>query len=666
MSKKKEYSQAELEYLRLLGKEYPTEQSAATEIINLNAILNLPKATEHFMSDVHGEYEPFVHVMNSASGAIREKIDALFADTLTADERDTLATIVYYPEEKMKELLETAEDETAFYHETLHHLIELTHVITSKYTRSKVRKALPPEYAYVIDELINIDFDLHNKKEYYDNILNTIIEIGKAQDFIAAVCSVIKRLIVDRLHLVGDIFDRGPRADIVMDALMEHHSLDIQFGNHDVVWIGAAAGSPICIATVLSNSILYNNLPVLEIGYGISLRPLSLFANEYYALTDLSSFATRILDKEEKKHTKNRDLLLTARMSKAITMILFKLMGQVVKRNPDFDMMDRASLEHINYDDSTVEIDGKVYPMKDCDFPTVDPEDPYTLTAEEQDMMNEMVKAFRGSEKLQKHVRFLLDKGSMYKCYNGNLLVHGGVPMNADGTFKVFNYEGKEYSGKALLDYCDKKVRDGYFAADNDPNRQRGQDFMWFLWCGKWAPTFAREKITTFERRFIADKSTWTEARDPYYQITQTAEGCKIILHEFGLDTEFSHIINGHTPVKTTKGETPIRGEGKLFLIDGGFSKAYQKTTGIAGYSLIFNSHGMRISALEPFEGFEDAVHSNKDIIPETVLMQPSDHRIKIYETDIGKKLKKNIDMLTRLMDVYRRGILPEHPDKLD
>ena len=397
MAKKKDYSQAELEYLRLLGKEYPTEQSAATEIINLNAILNLPKATEHFLSDVHGEYESFVHVMNSASGAIREKIDLLFADELTAEERATLATIIYYPREKLRELLQGVDNEAEFYHETLNRLIELTHLITSKYTRSKVRKALPPEYAYVIDELINIDFDLHNKKEYYDNILNTIIEIGKAEDFIVAVCSVIKRLIVDRLHLVGDIFDRGPRADIVMDTLMEHHSLDIQFGNHDVVWLGAAAGSPICIATVLSNSILYNNLPVLEIGYGISLRPLSLFANEFYAMTDLSSFATRILDKEEKKHTKNKDLLLTARMSKAITMVLFKLMGQVVKRNPDFDMLDRASLEHVNYEDGTIEINGKTYPLKDCDFPTVDPEDPYTLSPEEQEMMDAMVKSFRGS-----------------------------------------------------------------------------------------------------------------------------------------------------------------------------------------------------------------------------------------------------------------------------
>lgn len=666
MKKKKDYSPSELEYLRLLGKEYPTEQDAATEIINLNAILNLPKATEHFLSDVHGEYEAFVHVMNSASGAIREKIEDLFADELTSAERETLATIIYYPEQKITELLTDVPDEKAFYYETLNYLIELTHVIASKYTRSKVRKALPQEYAYVIDELINIDFELHNKKDYYDNILNTIIDIGKGKDFVVALCSVIKRLIVDRLHLVGDVFDRGPRADIIMDELMKHHSLDFQFGNHDVVWIGAAAGSPICIATVLSNSILYNNLPVLEIGYGISLRPLSLFANEYYAMTDLSSFATRVIDKEEKKHIKNKDLLLTARMSKAITMVLFKLMGQVVKRNPDFNMEDRASLEHINYEDGTIDIDGKIYALKDCDFPTVNPEDPYTLSPEEQEMMDAMVKSFQGSEKLQKHVRFLLAKGSMYKCYNGNLLVHGGVPMNADGTFKVFNYDGVEYSGKALLDYCDKKVRDGYYASEKDPNRQKGQDFMWFLWCGKWAPTFAREKITTFERRFIADKETWQEARDPYYQITQTAEGCKIILHEFGLDSDFSHIINGHTPVKTTKGETPIRGEGKLFLIDGGFSKAYQKTTGIAGYSLIFNSHGMRISALEPFEGFEDAIKENKDIIPETVLMQPADHRLKIYETDIGVKLQKNIDMLTRLMDAYRNGILPEHPDKLD
>lgn len=656
-----QFSEAELDYLRLLGEEYPTEQSVATEIINLNAIMNLPKATEHFMSDIHGEYEAFTHIMRSASGAIREKIDMLFSDELSEEERATLATLIYYPEEKLEELLPNIEDETAFYKRTLNYLIEICHVVSSKYTRSKVRKALPPEYAYVIDELLNTDFTLHNKREYYDNIITTIIEIGKAQDFIVAVCDVIKRLIVDRLHIVGDIFDRGPRADIVMEALMKHHKVDIQWGNHDMLWMGAAAGSPICVANVLANSILYNNLHVLENGYGISLRPLSVFANDYYALTDLSSFATRIIDPEEKISIKPKDLVRTARMSKAITVILFKLTGQVVMRNPDFGMENRLLLDKIDYDRGTVTIDGKTYLLRDSDFPTIDIANPYKLSPEEEDVMNELVSSFRQSEKLQNHIKFLFRKGNIYKVYNGNFLTHGGVPMNADGTFKEFTFDGKRYKGKALMEYCEQQARKGYFCAEGTPGRQKGQDFMWYLWCGKWSPLFARSKITTFERRLIDDKSTWKEDKDPYYEITKTEEGCVKILKEFGLEGPNCHIINGHVPVKSKNGESPVKGDGRLFIIDGGFSRAYQPTTGIAGYTLIYNSHYMRLAAHEPFSGTKNAIKNNKDILNATIVSEELDHRLKISEVDRGKKLQKEIDHLENLLYAYRNGIISEY-----
>lgn len=654
-------SPEELEYLKLLAQTYPTEQSVASEIINLNAIMNLPKATEHFMSDIHGEYEAFQHIMRSASGAIREKIDMLYRHELTNDERATLATLIYYPEEKLREILPSVEDEHTFYYTTLNRLIEICQLVSSKYTENKVRKCLPQEYARIIDELLTTDYNFHDKRDYYDNIINTIIDIGKAPDFMVAMCNLIKRLIVDRLHIVGDIFDRGPRADIVMEALMQHHKVDIQWGNHDILWMGAAAGSPICIANVLANSILYNNLHVIENGYGISLRALAVFANEYYSLTDLTSFATRIVDEQEKVSVKPKDLVRTARMSKAITVIMFKLMGQLVERNPDLDMMDRRLLDKIDYDKGTIDIDGKTYHLRDCDFPTIDINDPYKLSNEEIDVMNDLVDSFKGSEKLQTHIRFLFQKGNMYKVYNGNLLTHGGVPMNKDGSFKEFTFDGRVYKGKELFDYCEKRARLGYFAPEGSKERLIGQDFMWYLWCGKWSPLFAREKITTFERRLIDDKSTWKEAKDPYYDITQTQEGCVKILHEFGLDSINSHIINGHVPVKSKKGESPIKGGGRLFIIDGGFCRAYQKTTGIAGYTLIYNSHYMRICAHEPFDGIQNAIKENKDILNATIVSEELDHRLKIGEMDRGRKLQGEIDHLHVLLNAYRQGIISEY-----
>ena len=655
------YSADELEYLRLLSKQYPTAQAAATEIINLKAILNLPKSTEHFMSDIHGEYEAFTHIMRSASGAIREKIDMLFSKQLNEDERATLASVVYYPFEKLKDITSNMNDDEVeeWYKITLNYLIELCHLVASKYTRSKVRKALPEEYAYVIDELLNTDFTLHNKKEYYDNIINTIIDIGKAPDFITAVCDVIKRLIVDRLHIVGDIFDRGARSDIVMESLMNHHSVDIQWGNHDIVWMGAASGSQVCIATVLSNSIRYNNLHVIETGYGISLRSLAVFANEYYSNSDTSRFVISLSDEDESK-LKEKDLELYARMSKAMTIILFKLEGQAVMRNPEFNMDERLLLDKIDYETGTVQIGDNIYPLCDYDFPTVDRNNPYELSDEEKDLMNELSLSFRESEKLQKHIRFLFSKGTIYKCYNGNLLLHGCVPMDEEGNFRTLTYSGVSYKGKRLLDYCEAKARDGYFAEEGTYAKQYGQDFMWFLWCGKHSPLFARERITTFERRLIADKKAWEEPKDPYYTVTKTAAGCELILQEFGLGGKRSHIINGHVPVKSKDGENPVKGEGKLIVIDGGFCRAYQSTTGIAGYTLIYNSYIMRLSSHEPFAGRENAIKYNKDILSASVVFERLDSRIKISETDNGKKLQKNIDHLSKLLEAYKLGVISE------
>ncbi len=658
------YSVSELEYLRLLAERYPTKQSAATEIINLKAILNLPKSTEHFMSDIHGEYEAFTHIMRSASGAIKEKIDFLFSKQLNEEERAILATLVYYPREKTKDITEgmTEEELNRWYRRALNYLIELCHLVASKYTRSKVRKALPEEYAYVIDELLNTDFTLHNKKDYYKNIITTIIDIGKAPDFIEAVCDVIKRLIVDRLHIVGDIYDRGPRADIVMESLMNHHSVDIQWGNHDIVWMGAAAGSRVCIATVLSNSIRYNNLYVVETGYGISLRSLAVFANEKYANTNLDCF--KVIADESGRKPKVKDLELAARMNKAITIMLFKLEGISIKRNPDFHMEDRLLLEKIDYKNGTVEIGGKTYELRDTDFPTIDPENPYELTPEEFEVMASLADAFKKSEKLQNQVKFLFDKGSIYKCYNGNLLIHGAVPMDEEGGFREFTYNNVTYSGRRLLDLCEEKARDGYFAQDGTYVKQSGKDFMWFLWCGNNSPLYARSRMTTFERRLIEDKSTWVETKDPYYVVTQSAAGCELILQEFGLGGKNSHIINGHVPVKASDGESPVKGEGKLIVIDGGFCKAYQGTTGIAGYTLIYNSYIMRLSSHEPFLGRENAIKDNTDIHSASVVFERLDKRIKISETDNGKKLQKNIDKLTKLLEAYNLGIISENEAK--
>ena len=653
------FTPEELRYLKLLAQKYPTVQAASTEIINLQAILNLPKGTEHFISDIHGEYEAFLHILNSCSGVIKEKIDEVFASSISKAERDQLATLIYYPQEKLELVAQQETDLDEWYRITLHRLIEVCRLVSSKYTRSKVRKALPKDYAYIIDELLHTRYDEADKKEYFENIISTILSIGRAPSFITALCQVIKRLAVDHMHIVGDLFDRGPRADIILDSLMDYHSVDIQWGNHDILWMGAASGSRTLVATVLSNSIHYNNLEVIETGYGISLRPLSIFANEVYQNCDTHRFAVKLTG-EDKEHISQKDQLLSARMHKAITVILFKLEGQKILRHPEYGMEDRLLLDKIDYANRCITIGGVTYPLEDCDFPTVDPADPYTLTEEENQVIDQLTASFRRSEKLQKHVRFLYSKGSMYLCYNGNLLFHGCIPMTADGKLMSFTIGGHERSGRDFLNYAEKAARKAYYDAPGSTERQLGMDFLWWLWAGRNSPIFGRDRMTTFERRLIKDESAWTEPKNSYYALYQDPAVCDMLLKEFGLEGPHCHIINGHIPVKAKKGESPIKGGGKLVVIDGGFCKAYQPTSGIAGYTLIFNSWCFRIVSHQPFAGRQDAIANNHDIANSSDVFERLSSRMRISQTDIGRTLQAQSDDLCLLLEAYRSGAVTE------
>ena len=653
------YRPENLHYLKMLARQYPSVQAASTEIINLQAILNLPKGTEHFISDVHGEHEAFLHILNSASGVVREKLDTILGGKVSRADLDQLATLIYYPREKLEEVTRTADDMAEWYRITFHRLVEVCRLVSSKYTRSKVRKAMPKEYAYIIDELIHTYYEDSDKRDYYENIIATMIRIERAHDFVVELCELIKRLAVDRLHLVGDIYDRGPGADIVMDALMQYHSVDIQWGNHDILWMGAASGSRTLVATVLANSLRYHNLEIIETGYGISLRPLSVFANEVYQDCDVSRFEVK-LTSEEEQHSTEKDKLLAARMHKAITMILFKLEGQKILRNPWFDMADRLQLDKVDYENKCIAINGTTYPMEDVDFPTVDPTDPYRLTVEEEEVINQITRSFRHSEKLQRHVRFLYSKGSLYLTCNGNLLFHGCIPMTRDGAFLSFAVDGKYLSGKAFLDYADLTARRAYYSPVGSQEKEFGMDFLWWLWAGRNSPVFGREHMTTFERRFILDESTWTEPKNTYYQLYHEPEVCDMILQEFGLSGEHCHIINGHVPVKSKKGESPIKGGGKLLVIDGGFCKAYQKTTGIAGYTLIYNSNCFRLVSHAPFAGYANAILENRDITSTSMVFERLENRMRILSTDVGHQLQEQIDDLMALLWAYRHGKIAE------
>ncbi len=659
MAKEITYRPEHLHYLKMLAKQFPNVQAASTEIINLQAILNLPKGTEHFISDVHGEHEAFQHILVSASGVVREKVEELFGTTMTRSERDQLATLIYYPEEKLEEIERVTEDMREWYRITFHRLIEVCCLVSSKYTRSKVRKAMPSEYAYIIDELIHTHYEDSDKRDYYENIISTIIDIGRAPNFLIQLCELIRRMAVDHLHLVGDIYDRGPGADIIMDSLLNYHNVDIQWGNHDILWMGAASGSRTLVATVLLNSLRYNNLDIIETGYGISLRPLSVFADAVYKGCDISRFKIKFTGDDEKDYTET-DKRLVAQMHKAITMILFKLEGQKILRNPSFGMEDRLLLDKIDYENKCITIHGKTYPMLDTDFPTVDPKDPYTLTPEEETLIATLTRSFRHSEKLQRHIRFLYSKGSLYKVYNDNLLIHGCVPMGEDGELLRFSIGCDDLGGKEFLDYADATARRAYYNKPGSPERQFGMDFLWWLWCGRNSPIFGRDRMTTFERRFIADEDTWTEPKNAYYTFYKDPIVCQALLKEFGLEGEHCHIINGHVPVKSKKGESPIKGGGKLLVIDGGFCKAYQGTTGIAGYTLIYNSECLRLVSHEPFAGRENAIRENRDIGSSSRIFERMDKRQKIADTDIGRSLQEQIDDLLALLSAFRSGAIAE------
>ncbi len=610
-------------YLHLLAKEYPTRQAACREIINLNAILNLPKGTEHFMSDLHGEYEAFCHIINNCSGVIKEKVERIFAERLSPQERCELCTLIYYPTEKLNALKEQGNLVEDWYRVNLQYLIAVAKDVSSKYTRSKVRKAMPEEFSYIIDELLHMQVDEDNNQiEYHKQIIDTIIHIRAAEEFIIALAELIKRLAVDHLHIVGDIYDRGAHPEKIMDLLMRYHSLDIQWGNHDVLWMGAAAGIPSCVATVVRNNIRYHNIQVLESGYGISLRTLVVFAGHHYHDEDVMEAAQQ-----------------------AISVILFKLEGQVIGRHPEYQMDDRKMLEKINYDRGTVMIEGREYPLNRRDFPTVDRQQPYKLTQEEEEVLSDLCQSFLNSEKLHRHVQFLCDKGGMYRQFNGNLLYHGCIPLDAEGNFEGIRLGDKVYKGKEYLDYADEAVRRvcSFEAAESE------RDFIFYLWAGQNSPLSGR-KIKTFERMYLDDKEITVEKRNPYYDYYSKEYICNMILREFGLFSDMSHIINGHTPVKVSKGEVPVRANGKLIIIDGGFCKAYHKETGIAGYTLIYNSHGMRLNAHKPFESIKKVLEENKDIESSTDIFETEEKRIRVRDTDIGKTIKEQIDDLQMML----------------
>lgn len=660
MPNKKTFQPEQLRYLRLLSKQYPTVQTASAEIIRLQSILNLPKGTEHFMSDIHGEYDAFLHILNSCSGEVKEKLKDIFGSTLSQRDRNDLATLIYYPKSKMELVAATEDDMDEWYRIALHRLVQVCRFVSIKHTRGHVREQMPESYREILDELIHIRDEDGSKREYFENVIATIIAIGQAAEVIQALCTTIKALTVDHLHIVGDIFDRGPRADIVMDSLMNCRCVDIQWGNHDILWMGAASGSRTLVATVLSNSIRYNNLDVIETGYGISLRPLSIFANEVYRDCDTSCFGIKMTNLDANRYTE-KERLLSSRMYKAITIILFKLEGAKVLRRPEYGMEDRALLHRINYENKTINIGGVDYPLMDCDFPTVDPANPYELTPEESSVIDQLTESFRHSEKLQKHTRFLYSKGSLYKVINGNLLFHGCIPMTEDGKLLTFHISGEPLSGKAFMDYADKTARQAYYHKPGTPERVFGMDFLWWLWAGRNSPIFGRDRMATFERRFVDHEVAQAEPKNPYYTYYHDPEVCQMLLKEFGLEGKHSHIINGHVPVKAKKGESPIKGGGKLIVIDGGFSKAYQPTSGIAGYTLTFGSRYMRIVAHQPFAGKQNAVQSNADIDNESDIFERMETRLRVADTDEGQNLQARVDELMDLLDAYRAGAVTEN-----
>ena len=644
----------ETRYLERLSDLYPTIAAASTEIINLQSILNLPKGTENFLTDVHGEYEAFSHVLKNGSGSVRRKIEDVFGNRMSDRDKRSLATLIYYPKAKMDLIRQEETNMEDWYRVHLYLLIEVSKRAASKYTRSKVRKALPKDFAYVIEELITEKAEVSDKESYYNEIISTIIRIGRAEEFICAISELIQRLVVDHLHIVGDIYDRGPGPHIIMDKLMSYHSVDIQWGNHDVVWMGAAAGQRGCIANVIRICARYGNLDILEDGYGINLLPLATFALRVYRDDPCACFKLKV-----SQRTDSEEMQMNLRIHKAISIIQFKLEGQIIRRHREFHLEERALLHRIDYEKGTITLNGKEYRLLDTNFPTVDPGDPYALSEEEEEIMERLERAFENCGKLQQHMRFLLAKGGLYKVYNDNLLYHGCVPLTEDGELKEVEVYGKKYRGKALYDALDAYVRKGFFALDEE-ERQDGKDIMWYIWLHPDSPLFGKNRMATFERYFLAEKETHFEKKNPYYDLIENEEVIDRIMREFGLDPAGAHIVNGHVPVRRKDGESPVKCGGKVLVIDGGFSKAYQKQTGIAGYTLIYNSYGIRLVALEPFESAEAAIRKEIDIHSEMTVVTRARDRCLVGGTDVGREPKEQIRDLERLLAAYRNGEITE------
>ncbi len=643
-------------YLKQLSKTYKNIQEVSEEIINLQAILNLPKGTELFMSDIHGEYEAFIHILNNGSGIIKSKIESIYDKVMTKAEMKDLATLIYYPEEKLNLIKSKEEDLNEWYKITLYRLIEVTKAVSSKYTRSKVRKAMPKGFDYIIDELLHLQGEDENKELYYNQIIDSIIDLNRADSFIVAISDLIKRMAIDHLHIVGDIYDRGPGAPIIMDKLMDFHSLDIEWGNHDILWMGAASGNDACIANVIRICSRYDNLSTLEEGYGINIRPLSIFATEVYKNDLCEKFLPK--NKDVSKYS-NTDKIILAKIQKAISIIQFKIEGSLVKKHPEYKMKDRLLLDKMDLEKGTIKINGKEYELNDTNFPTIDKKSPYKLTKEESEIVERLRMSFMHSEKLNRHVNFLYAKGHMYKTFNSNLLFHGCIPMKENGEFDKIEVIGKSLKGKELLDHLENVAHKAYLGDKTEEN-QEAVDFMWYLWCGPKSPLFGKEKAATFERYFIDDKETHKENKNSYYTLINKEEICNKILENFEQNIEEGHIINGHVPVKAKDGESPVKAGGKLIVIDGGFAKAYQSTTGIAGYTLTYNSHGLVLAMNEPFESKNKAILDGSDIKSQTILKENILTRKRVADTDIGEKLKEEIQDLKQLLVAYREGVLKE------
>lgn len=653
----------DMRYLQLLSQSFPTVAEASTEIINLQAILNLPKGTEHFLADIHGEYEAFIHVLKNASGNIKRKVNELFGNTLRESEKRELCTLIYYPAQKLELVKHNETDIDDWYHITLHQLVAVCRDVSSKYTRSKVRKSLPADFSYIIQELLHEHTEDHDKTAYVNVIVDTIISTGRADDFIIAIANVIQRLAIDSLHILGDIFDRGPGAHIIMDTMRKYHSWDMQWGNHDILWMGAAAGNDACICNVIRLSLRYGNLPTLEEGYGINLVPLATFAMETYKNDPCTEFIPKTSGGASQLDEKT--LRLTAQMHKAIAVIQFKVESQIIAKHPEWKMNDRCLFEHVDYQNGTIELQGKTYKMSSCSFPTINPAAPSELSPEEEILISKLHHSFSVCEKLHKHIRVMLQHGCMYGIYNNNLLFHASCPLNEDGSLKeVEIYPGKKYSGRALMHHTGMQIRTAFQQDSAPEERDYAIDYFLYLWCGPDSPLFDKSKMATFERYFIADKETHVEEKGYYFKLRDDEEVIDHILDAFGVVGSNRHIINGHVPVRTLKGENPIKANGKLMVIDGGFSKAYHNETGIAGYTLVYHSRGFQLVQHEPFTSTEDAIQRGTDIKSTTQIVEMSNRRMLVADTDIGVELRKQIDDLEELLYAYRHGYIKEKEKK--